>query len=224
MVWRQGVPKQKGALGGKAHALTVKDVIAVWLWEAETRRAGILSWLARDLAEDPIKEPAAKRFCPANREIPMLDDYRGGPGRAWFEEYFGVNEREEEWPFPVRTDILEARAEAAGMRNMRAVRNVCWEWKYGVDIGVSGDYQHTVNENNESVYTEENAPQVMDALVSWHKNNIILGPRWNKPENVTVIKLTCREKGPGKCRWAWYGNGRCKVQKVRVHDDPNVTG
>ena len=154
----------------------------------------------------------------------MLDDYRGGPGQAWFEEYFGVNEREEEWPFPVRTDILETRAEAAGMRNMRAVRNVCWEWKYGVDIGVSGDYQHTVNENNESVYTEENAPQVMDALVSWHKNNIILGPRWNKPENVTVIKLTCREKGPGKCRWAWYGNGRCKVQKVRVHDDPNVTG
>ena len=46
----------------------------------------------------------------------------------------------------------------------------------------------------------EYAPQVFDALLSWFKHNVILGPRWELPMGATVIKMTCREKGPGKCR------------------------
>ena len=170
------------------------------LWAAGNRRRGILSWLARDMVENPIGQPAAKRFCPTNPEVPVLEDYRVGPGKEWFMEHFVMDNKETDYPFPVKTEILEERAEAVGMANMAEVRKICWEWKFGVEIGVNAKiYKPSQNENDESVYGEY-GPQVMDALISWNKKNIILGPRWKAPEGATIIKLTCREKGPGKCR------------------------
>ena len=159
------------------------------------------------MLEEPIGVPASKRFCPTNPEVPVVADYKEGPGWEWFKKYFKTDNVETDWPFPVRTDILERRAEEAGLSNMREVRNTCWEWKHGVNIGINTKegaraYVHSENENNESVYGDY-APQVMDALVSWNKKNIVNGPylREDIPENVTIIKLTCREKGPGKCRY-----------------------
>ena len=157
-------------------------------------------WLAHNLLEDPIPEPEPKRFRPVNGDVPVLEDYRTGPGRSFFEKYFKLDNDAKAWPFPVDTDRLVERAEAAGMVNMYDVRRTCWDWKNGFDIGVDNTkFEHSVNKNNESVYGEY-GPQVMDALVSWNRRNIILGPKWDKPENVTVIKMTCREKGVGRCR------------------------
>ena len=174
---------------------------AVLLWRAEERRNGILAWLARDMVEDPIGQPPLKKFCPTNKDVPVLEDYRQGPGWDWFTEHFKMDNNEADWPFPAKTDTLVDWARKAGMSNMTEVMETCWQWKYGVDIGVdTKKYKHTKNENNESVYTPQFAPQVMDALVSWNRKGIIIGPRVQPPENVTIIKLTCREKGPGKCR------------------------
>ena len=176
------------------------------LWLAAERRRGIVAWLEMDMVNDPIGKPASKRFCPTNPEVPELEEYREGPGWEWFTKYFKMDNKEFEWPFPVRTDILESRAEKAGLSNMREVRETCWEWKHGVDIGINTKegvkpYEHTENDNNDSVYGEYGC-QVMDALVTWNKRNVVNGPyaRDEIPENVTIIKLTCREKGPGKCR------------------------
>ena len=193
------------------------------LWDAGSRRRGILSWLATEMMENPIGRPAAKRFCPSNPEVPVLEDYRVGPGREWFEKYFVTDNDDTAYPFPVRTEILEERAENVGMANMHEVRRICWEWKFGVEIGVEDkNYEFTQNENNESVYGDF-GPQVMDALVSWNKKNIIVGPRWAAPEGVTIIKLTCREKGPGKCRYSWGVIGRPEGGGAQRPDGGAVT-
>ena len=148
---------------------------------------------------NPIGRPEGKQFRPVNPEVPVLADYRV-VGRSFFEKYFKLDNVAEDWPFPVRTDIVLERAEAAGVTNIYDVRRTCWEWENGFDIGVNHEnFVHSHNDNNESVYGEY-GPQVMDALVSWNKRNVIIGPRWSAPDDVTVIKMTCREKGPGRCR------------------------
>ena len=168
------------------------------MWRAQRQRLDTLAWLGRDMTDNPIGVPEGKQFRPVNPDVPVLDDYREVP-RSFFEKYFKLDNDEQAWPYPVDTGVLLERAEAAGVVNLYDVRRTCWEWENGFDIGVESEgFVHSNNPNNESVYGEY-GPQVMDALVSWNVNNVIIGPKWKLPENVTVIKMTCREKGPGRC-------------------------
>ena len=59
------------------------------------------------------------------------------------------------------------------------------------------------------------------------KKKIVKDPRKEKPEGVTVIKLTCREKGPGHVRIIMdlsSPKGRSINDNIRDEDFPAVMG
>ena len=80
----------------------------------------MVAWLGKDMTEDPIGQPEPKGFRPVNPGVPVVEDYRNGPGRTFFERYFKLDNKEDEWPYPIKTEVLEARAERVGM-----VKAVC---------------------------------------------------------------------------------------------------
>ena len=144
-----------------------------------------LEWLKQEWKMNLIPAPPSKKFRPVNPELELLTDYRVDPGDEWYNKFFPPWGDDGWFPFPIDTNEVVARAKG---------RN-------GFRMGVDMDkYRHTESKNNASVYEEHSGPQVMDALCSWWKKGIVKDPRKVKPEGVTVIKLTCWEKGPGRIR------------------------
>ena len=171
---------------------------------AKLRRDEILEWLGHLVAEGEPPPPPAKSFKPSNEELPILDSYEEDPGEAYWKFFVKNSEAGLDPAFPMEADKLVEMCDEVGWRDRAAVMQVANDLKHGADIGVEEvggrKYRHSINKNNKVVETPEWGPAVMDAVCSWAKKGIILGPMKRVPENVTVIKVTCRSKAGGKAR------------------------
>ena len=94
------------------------------------------------------EEPALKEFCPANKNVPRLQEYGADLGDAYWDTWVCNSYKKEQGSF-INHDELRVVAEEMNHPEKEKVEAIAEMLQYGADIGVQGEGRWpSVGKNN----------------------------------------------------------------------------
>lgn len=168
--------------------------------EGVRARARILLELWNIIAADPPPAPPPlKVFKPKCPELPILKSYHFGAPESFWEKFPTFRNAHAKSPFVMNPELLMEMAIKVGVNDMVMVEAVCNDIRYGCNLMIDAD-KCKPNRSTNAPSARKEGRKVTDALASWIKKRIAIGPFDSPPDNAIVSGIQVKMKPDGSTR------------------------